>query len=323
MRPGSAKIEFTRVPPFDKGGPDILDTAEGRVSGAKAGQRIVLFSRSGVWWVQPERTEPFTTILPDSTWRAKTHLGTEYAALLVEPDYRPPATLEGMPAPGGGVAAVTVVAGDHSRAAERHILQFGGYEWLARSAPSNRDGTNDYDPANAWIDENGGLHLKISGTPAHWSSAELVLTSSLGYGTYVFTVRDVSQFEPAALFTIFTWDGPAEKDNHREIDIDFGDRGAAENSRYSVQPYYVAGNEVRFKAPPGVLTHSLRWEPGVVQLKTVRGTNGQQVAAHRFQSGTPSPGNEHVRFSLHVGRRGPKPLQHETEIVIERFQYFP
>ena len=315
-------IEFTRVPPFDQGGPDIVDTAEGRVRGAKPGQRIVLWARSGVWWVQPSRTEAFVAIQPDATWRTTTHLGTEYAALLVEAGYHPPATLESLPQPGGDVAAVLIVPGDRSRVPNRHIFQFGGYEWVARATPSSRDGANDYDPANAWTDASGALHLKISGSRAHWNSAEVVLTRSLGYGTYVFVVRDVSQLQPPALFAIFTWDGPAEKDNHRELDVDFGNRGSSKNARYMVQPYYVAGNQSEFTAPRGVLTHSMRWAPGAVEFNT-KTANGRVIAEHRFVTGTPSPGNEHVRFSLHVAGRGPGTWQKETEVVLEKFQYFP
>ena len=83
-------IEITRVPPADKGGPDTLDVIEGRVTGARPGQRVVLFAKGRVWWVQPDAKEPFTEIQKDSRWKSSTHLGTEYAALLVEPDYRPP-----------------------------------------------------------------------------------------------------------------------------------------------------------------------------------------------------------------------------------------
>ena len=39
--PDSA-VEITRIPPADKGGPDTLDVIEGRVGGARPGQRIVL-----------------------------------------------------------------------------------------------------------------------------------------------------------------------------------------------------------------------------------------------------------------------------------------
>ena len=38
-------VEITRIPPADKGGPDTLDVIEGRVRGARPGQRIVLYAR--------------------------------------------------------------------------------------------------------------------------------------------------------------------------------------------------------------------------------------------------------------------------------------
>src|SRR5579859_7367185 len=61
-------IDFTRIPPADRGGPDFMDTIEGRVRGAKPGQQIVVFIHNTVWWVQPEKNEPYTAIRPDSTW---------------------------------------------------------------------------------------------------------------------------------------------------------------------------------------------------------------------------------------------------------------
>jgi len=96
-------IQITKVPPADKGGPDTLDTIAGRVTGAKPGQRVVLFSKSGVWWVQPELKQPFTAIRADSTWTNSTHLGLEYAALLVDGAYQPPLSTETLPKAGEGV----------------------------------------------------------------------------------------------------------------------------------------------------------------------------------------------------------------------------
>ena len=72
----------------------------------------MLFAKAGVWWVQPLTAEPLTSIEADSTWKNKIHLGTEYAALLVEADYHPPDTAETLPQPGGGVVAVAVARGN-------------------------------------------------------------------------------------------------------------------------------------------------------------------------------------------------------------------
>jgi signal transduction histidine kinase len=85
---------------------------EGRVTGARPGQQVVLFARSGAWYVQPFTDRPFTTIQQDSIWRNSTHLGTEYAALLVEPEYRPPIATDVLPNKGGEVIAVAVAPGE-------------------------------------------------------------------------------------------------------------------------------------------------------------------------------------------------------------------
>ena len=78
-------IEFSVIPPAAEGGPDKRAPVAGRVIGARPEQRIVLFAKAGIWWVQPTRDEPFTPIQPDSTWTSSIHLGTDYAALLVGP----------------------------------------------------------------------------------------------------------------------------------------------------------------------------------------------------------------------------------------------
>ena len=105
-------VEITRVPPAAEGGPVRLGTIEGYVSGNQPGQRIVLYARYGPWWVQPLTEQPFTEINDDLTWKNSTHLGTEYAALLVDSSYHPAAVVGSIPAPGGGVLAVAVRRGE-------------------------------------------------------------------------------------------------------------------------------------------------------------------------------------------------------------------
>ena len=200
-------IEFSVIPPAAEGGPDTVAPIAGRVTGARAGQRIVLFAKAGVWWVQPTIDAPFTVIQPDSTWSTSTHLGTDYAALLVEAGYRPPPKLEALPPEGRDVVAVKVIPGEKSAQAGPRTIQFSGYEWQVRNVRSERGGrVNAYSNANAWTDANGFLHLRIAQNAGEWSCAEVKLTRSLGYGTYLFVVRDVSQLEPAAVLSMFTWD---------------------------------------------------------------------------------------------------------------------
>jgi signal transduction histidine kinase len=104
-------IEFTRVPPAAEGGPDKLDIIEGRATGVRPGQQIVLYAQWGPWWVQPLADQPFTIIETDSKWRNSTHFGTEYAALLVDPGYRPRPTMDVLPSEGAGVIVVAITKG--------------------------------------------------------------------------------------------------------------------------------------------------------------------------------------------------------------------
>ncbi len=96
------------APPAGEGSQEQLEPIEGRVTGARPGERIVLFARSGKWWVQPFADRPFTTIQPDSTWKTSTHPGSAYAALLVDSRYRPPPTVNDLAGKGGPVLAVAL-----------------------------------------------------------------------------------------------------------------------------------------------------------------------------------------------------------------------
>jgi hypothetical protein len=330
-------IEFTKLPPAGEGSPQKLDAIEGRVTGARRGQKIVLFARSGVWWVQPLADQPFTPIQSDSTWKSATHPGSAYAALLVDSSYHPPSTMDALPNKGGPVWAVATVESQLVRP-EPKTLQFSGYEWRLRQAVGNAGGsTNYYDPANAWTDKNGFLHLRISrvpdrpdqpkhpGEPERWTSAEVSLTRSLGYGSYRFVVRDVSHLEPAVALSMSTWDdsGPPREMN---IEVSRWGEPTSKNAQYVIQPYYVPANTVRFEAPSGTLTYRLRWEPGRALFKTLRGSSSGEsgaVSEHLFTSGIPSPGNETIQINLYVFGNKRNPLQHPAEVIIEKFEYLP
>src|SRR5579863_1929631 len=109
--PSKPTLQITRVPAASAGGPVQLDFIEGRASGVKPGQQIVLYARSGIWWIQPFANQPFTKIQPDSTWRNSTHLGTDYAAILVESGFHPATKVTTLPAESNGVVAIATATG--------------------------------------------------------------------------------------------------------------------------------------------------------------------------------------------------------------------
>jgi len=314
------------VPEAADGSSDRLEPIAGRVVGARPGQSIVLFARSECWWVQPLNTRPFTAIEPNATWKSTIHLGTDYAALLVEPGYYPPATVDSLPRPGGNVVAVVATKGSSTYTPlRRKTLTFSGYEWEIRQTPSDRGGGNDYDARNAWVDPAGTLHLVLAQRNGRWTSAEVKLTRSLGYGTYILVVPDMSRLDPAAALAMLTWDDLGADQHHRELDVEISRWGDPANKdvQYAVQPHYVAANVFRFVAPPRRLTHSLRWEPGRASFRTITVASASIVAQREFTSGVPVPGAETVRLNLCYFRSSSAPPGAEVEVLIEKFEYLP
>ncbi|HEY6765603.1 MAG TPA: hypothetical protein VI386_12585, partial [Candidatus Sulfotelmatobacter sp.] len=136
--PPKPNVQITLVPAANPGGPVQLDFIEGRAEGAKPGQHIVLYARSGIWWIQPFANQPFTEIQPDSTWRNSTHLGTDYAAMLVEPGFHPVTKLPALPAEGNGVVAIATSKGMPAAPIVSKVIHFSGYDWSVRNAASDR-----------------------------------------------------------------------------------------------------------------------------------------------------------------------------------------
>jgi signal transduction histidine kinase len=105
---GRPVIEFTSVPMAGADDPKTVSSIKGRVIDAQPGQHIVLYSKGvTTWWVQPFADHPFTEMNPDSTWKNTTHPGTQYAALLVGPEFSPPATTDALPSDGVFAVAIT------------------------------------------------------------------------------------------------------------------------------------------------------------------------------------------------------------------------
>jgi hypothetical protein len=307
-----------------------MDSIEGRVGDAKPGQQIVLYAKNGIWWLQPFWDRPFTTIQSDSTWKNSTHLGTEYAALVVNPGYHPLSKTAALPGEGNGVAAAFSAKGSAIAAAVLKTIHFSGYDWIVRSAPSPRGGeANLYDPANAWTDEKGYLHLQMGDRYGQWSCAEASLTRSLGYGTYKFVVQDSAHLSNSGVLGIFTMDEGLDEVFRPELDIELSQWGKPgnKNAQYVVQPYYIPQNIARFAVTPGVFTHLLRWEPGVASFKTIQGSvvgpKSRGISEHVFTSGVPSASGETVHIDLYDFYHSKRTSQRPSEVVIEKFEYLP
>jgi len=329
--PPKATIQITHVPVADPGGPVKKEVIEGRVAGAKAGQQVVLYARSGgAWWIQPYLEDPFTKIQANS-WKSTIHLGTEYAALLVEPGYHPALKTNALPTEGNGVIAIIVVKGQApATPVSAKVIHFSGYDWTVLDAENDRGGViNPYDPANAWTDQKGYLHLRMALRDGRLTCAQVNLTRSLGYGTYRFVVQNVDQLGPSVLLGMYTRDIGGTTEGPNELDIEVSRRGnpVGMNAQYVIQPSALPQNVFRFTAPGGVLTHSFRWGPGIASFQTALGASTRPgakiVSTHVFTAEVPTPATETVYIDLFDLHRSMSREQRPVEVVIEKFEYLP
>lgn len=328
--PPVSTISFTQVPQWDLGDQNLEDVIEGTVSGSRPGQNMVVYSKTGgLWWLQPRLNSPFTPILPGGVWRNEVHLATDYAALLVDSTYHPAAVLTDLPKVGRGIE--TIAASPGPSQSSSFFVNFSGYQWRVRKVPSNRGGSsNPYDPKNVYIDKSGALHLQIVNRNNQWTCSEVNVTRSLGYGTYVFTVEDTSNLDPAVSFTMFTWDHSSSQGNHGEFDVNIGRWGEAlnGNAQFAVQPAFLPLNMSRFKVPGGKLRHTIIWEEGRVTMTTtqVSGKENRLIWKHVFTDEVPKPVDESVRMALYVysdpNHKLPT-VNHYTEVVVDHFEFLP
>jgi hypothetical protein len=334
LRRGPPTVVFSKVPVADEGGPSSWALVEGHALGARPGQRIVLFAKSEVWWVQPFAYQPYTTIGDTGEWVAKTHLGTEYAALLVDPEYHPASIMTVLPKLGGGVVAIATVKGTPQRSAPAEAVNrsvhFGGYDWNVSGGVKRSIGKlRPYKPQNVSLTPDGFLHLRITKEADGWACSGVALDRSLGYGTYSFVVQDVSHLEPAAAVNMFTWSISGADQNYREMNINLTQWGDpdSKNAEYVMQPYYVPQNVYRFSVGHGPMAYSFHWTPESVSFETRRGILGSKdrklVSSRVFTSGIPVPGGETAHIQFCVFGYPKVPLAHEAEVVIEKFQYLP
>ncbi len=307
-----------------------MEKISGRAPGARQGQRIVLFARDGVmWWVQPMSNQPFTPIDSDFTWQGATHLGTEYAALLVEEGYAPPSITDTLPGQGGKILAIAKTAGQPSGAPAPKTIRFSGYEWEVVETPTDSGGVlHNNSASNVWTDDKGRLHLRIQRQGEDWTCAEVLMTRSLGYGVYSFVFDELPPLESASVLGLFTWDPREAGQNHREINVELSRWGdpQTKNAQFVVQPYYVPANVFRFESPSGRVAHSFHWEPGRVAFRSGFRTSLTpiaNIAEHVFTSGVPTPGGERVHINLYIFGRTRTPQQKPVEVVIEKFEYLP
>lgn len=213
-------------------------------------------------------------------------------------------------------------------------LIFSGEEWtVKRSSGRVGPGPNVFSDSeeNAWVDDVGRLHLKITRRKGQWYCAEVVSKKSFGYGTYRFEIANTAQFDPQAVWGLFTWHDRDPAFQHREIDIEFSRWGQKKNAnaQYVVQPYTRPQNITRFDLAGDISTstHTFRWSPDVLEFQSWKGSDIAPDKDRALKSWVyrgkdlPKAGGENVRINLWLFGGQPPSENKAVEVIVQKFVF--
>ncbi len=330
-----ASITFLEVPAASFGGIGTTGVIRGQVVGRHRGRHIVLYSfADSRWWVQPTEAAPRTEIATDGTWKAQIHLGTEYAAILTKEDVLVAPFVETVPTLGNTIEAVTVVKGSDNELppsedlSQEPTVRFSGFDWKVRTRPGDlASKTNEYSSENVFVDESGALHLRLLRNAHGWVCSEIRSVRSFGYGTYSASLQDTGYFEPAIMFSAFTYfDQPTDGD-HRELAMRVTRRGVASNTNgeFSIQPSFVPANFYHFTVPSGPLKLVMSWHPDEAGFAVSREQTraAKPIVSWPVRTGLPISDDTHMFFNLCNYGYAPLVPTHDTEVVVTAFEFYP
>jgi len=286
--------------------------------------RVVIWVLTNNWYVQPYVASPYTTICGDGSWSSYTHTWKRIVVLLVDSTYVPGSVRYDHPAFEKGV-----LAWDQYPAPRPDLpLQFSGYQWGIKVSEDPFDPGPNYwsdSPDNIWVDGQG-LHLKIIYQNGHWTTSELYLLQSLGYGEYIIQLASrVDSLDSRVVFSPFVYEKPG-----REIDIEFSRAlvPSPNNAQYVIQPYTNSGNIVYFFMPSvKYSTHRFIWQSSSVEFMSWKGLEETPSPDSIIYSWTytgadiPPPGGERMRFNLWLFGGNPPLSGIGDEVIVKSFKH--
>lgn len=216
-------------------------------------------------------------------------------------------------------------------------LQFSGYTWEVRSGEGG-PGPCHWNPANAFVDAAGQLHLKLSQEDGVWSCAEVSLadTNRLGFGVYQFEVIGaIDRLDRNVVLGLFNYPPPdVGPDSTNEIDVEIARWGdlANPNLNFTVWPtrdnLLPQGKVYEFSLAGTYTTHRFTWRSNGILFQSLNGhrsDNRSPIARWQFSPKQPAryvpqrPLPVHINLWLFDGN--PPPDGREVEIVISKFSY--
>jgi beta-glucanase (GH16 family) len=226
-------------------------------------------------------------------------------------------------------------------------IDFSGYRWDVRPAGVGGPGPNTWDDGNAYVDDNGLLHLSLTSPTnvegdTEWHCVELNMQQRLGFGRYQFLLNSrVDQLDRNVVLGLFLYPTPdVGGDGTNEIDIEFARWGSASanNADYVVYPEcgprlnnknHKDNVEFQVVMNGDYSTHRFLWESDQVTFQSLYGH--QDDDTNQFERWQYKPDLARlipkqplqVRMNLWLFKGRPPCNDAEVEIVISGFAYTP
>lgn len=204
-------------------------------------------------------------------------------------------------------------------------LSFSGYTWIVKAGAHRMGpGPNYFAASNAWVDDQGRLHLAITKSGSHWTVGEVYASHSLGYGTYTWVVDTrVDNLDPNMVLGLFTY-ANARAYHHREIDVEasrWSNIFDHTNAQFVVQPSGRRGNLVRITEQPTLpATFSFRW---TATSLTFSASNASPTRWTYTGKNRPPAGGERADMNFWLsGGRAPA-FGAGASVVIRSFTFTP
>lgn len=215
-------------------------------------------------------------------------------------------------------------------------VQFAGKTWNVRPNGVGGPRNNTWCQANAFVDTQGNLHLKLTQTASGWCSAQVSSVERMGFGTYQWQLKTrVDNLDKNVVFGLFHYPtadvGP---DGTNEIDIEFTKWGnaAANALNYSIYPTSLATAYTTQTFPIAMngdySTHRYIWKSNSIRFQSTNGhydTNPLPIADWTFAPPSPQTriGQAPMPVFMNLWITAPPSNGQPVEIVISGFKFTP
>ena len=198
-------------------------------------------------------------------------------------------------------------------------LTFAGHTWEVRnSVEKTNPGPNYFsDEVGSVSVDTDGLHLAIEERNKRWECSEVILTSQLGYGKYIYTVESsLLDITGSTVFGAFLYEN-----DRQEVDIEISPQMVGEGLvQFAIQPTWKFWRVKKVSLTSSrSTTHTIEWYPNKIVFTISDARNKEVLASWSKRGGISSPNTARFMFNLWLFN-GVPPTQ-EQVVTISSFSF--